>query len=257
MEMRLLPKKHQKEWIEKKIFAVAYGSGRRIVGTDSYEEYAIVDALFSLFDYDYSLQNPELIARRVASNDPTQWEVIKDGLKNILMLESEDDIVLEMAGMYVKGKWGKVALNSLSDGYRSLSSVIMDFLGWWILKGNWDLENISGIFIVDELEQHLHPKWQRNITKILSKKFPNVQFIGSTHAPICAIGLDDIKKGASQLVKVSYINHHSDKAVFYPKEDFKGYRVDQILTSELFDLTESKKRILQSLNYVDKLDWNF
>jgi predicted ATP-binding protein involved in virulence len=45
------------------------------------------------------------------------------------------------------------------------------------------LEKGEGIILIDEIEQHLHPKWQRNILSALEKTFPNLQFIITTHSP--------------------------------------------------------------------------
>lgn len=49
-------------------------------------------------------------------------------------------------------------------------------------------ENLFGIVLIDELDLHLHPKWQRELPSLLSKVFPNVQFIASTHSPIPLLG---------------------------------------------------------------------
>lgn len=46
-----------------------------------------------------------------------------------------------------------------------------------------DVRNIKGIILIDEIEQHLHPKWQRNIIPALTKVFPNIQWFVTTHSP--------------------------------------------------------------------------
>ena len=221
-------------------FAVAYGSGRGIAGTESYDEYALVDSLYSLFNYRHPLQNAELGARRIQGHAPEEWEKLQDILKEILMLSPEDRITLEPNGLYIESKWGKVSFNALSDGYRSLATVVLDFLSQNMLKTEkFTLDDISGIFIIDEIEAHLHPRWQRSIIKSLANKFPNVQFICSTHTPICALGLNDLDC-ESQLAKVAYLNGYSDLKSFDPRDCFRGYRSDQILTSELFGLSDTR-----------------
>ena len=234
---------------QEKIFAVAYGSDRGITGTESYDEYALVDSLYSLFNYKHQLQNAELGARRVQSLPTGGWEKMQEILKDILVLSPNDKITLEPKGLYVESKWGKVSFNALSDGYRSLTSVVLDFVGQYMLKAdNFSLDDISGIFIIDEIEAHLHPRWQRSIIKSLAEKFPKVQFICSTHTPICALGLNDLDC-ESQLVKVAYVNGYSGLMPFNPKECFRGYRADQILTSELFGLSDTRSRSVE-----DKLE---
>ena len=237
--------------IRKKIFAIGYGSGRSIIGSKSYDEYALVDSIYSLFNYSLAiLQNAELAMRRIKDSVPKEMFIrIKTSLNKILMLE-DNEIILKIQGLYFKNtKWGERSFNTLSDGYQSLTTVIMDFLHWQL---QYDIKNFDltkpGIFIIDEIEQHLHPKWQRRILKILSEQFPNIQFIATTHTPICVLGLNDLEC-ESQCIKAGYENSHSEVSrPINMKEAYKGYRVDQILLSEIFGVSSSR-----SLNIEDKL----
>ncbi len=236
--------KEDESRIREQIFTVGYGPGRSITGNKSYEEYAVVDALYTLFNYEYYLQNVELGMRRL--NSQKKQEKLQESLKEILMFDPETKIYLSEKGIYVKHpQWGDKSFNSLGDGYRSLTTVIVDFLSWRLLYNNkqFDFKNTSGIFIIDELEQHLHPRWQRRIIKLLAEQFPNMQFIASTHSSICALGLNDLE--SSQLLKASYTNHHSEITSYDMKEEYKGYRVDQILTSEIFDLEDTRSLTIE------------
>ena len=241
--------KEAKDFRRSRIFAVAYGAGRSVSGTESYEDYRLVDALYTLFRYEQSLQNAELGARRIEFHSREERENLWNALKKILMMEEEDEISLEITGLYFKTrrKWG--VFDTMSDGYKSLTSVVVDFLCWNLMHRLEDFssKNISGILIVDELEQHLHPRWQREIVKILSDQFPKVQFICSTHTPICALGLGDLEC-ESRLFKVAHVNNHSEVEEFDLREEFKGYRTDQILTSNIFDLESTR-----SVSAQDKL----
>ena len=235
--------------VRKKIFAVAYGAGRIYSKeTISYERYALVDAVYNLFSYSSKFQNPELGARRLVSG--REIEKLENLLKDVLMLPDEARITLEPTGMYFyTPKWGKVSFDALSDGYQSLTTVVIDFLSWGLLRNPGfsledDSKKISCIFIIDEIEQHLHPKWQKGIIKKLAEVFPNVQFIGSTHTPICALGLQDLDC-KSQLIKT----FHEDEEVKTEPYDlanvYKGYRVDQILTSSIFELQSAKSKSVE------------
>ena len=234
---------------KEKVFAVAYGTGRSPdVGTVSYEEYATVDSTVTLFEYNYKLHAPELVIRRL--KEKVGWKSLKKLLKDVLMLKKQDEVELDHKGMYfITEQWGRVPLGALSDGYQSLTSIIADFLQWNLLwndiKQGFGLKDISGIFIIDEIEQHLHPRWQRSVIKILSDQFPNVQFIGTTHAPLCVLGLYDLNC-ASQLLKASYMNGSpSEIQAFDPKNDYRGYRVDQVLTSQIFDLSDTRSSSIE------------
>ena len=75
----------------------------------------------------------------------------------------------------------------LSAGYQSLIWMVLDIAYRMALLNPGLLENISetpGVVLIDELDMHLHPKWQWNIVSALKKTFPNVQFIAATHSPI-------------------------------------------------------------------------
>ncbi|WP_164672451.1 AAA family ATPase, partial [Vibrio cholerae] len=56
-----------------------------------------------------------------------------------------------------------------------------------VIKNNPSLENPLngyGIVLIDEIDLHLHPKWQQTIVQKLENTFPNIQFILSTHSPL-------------------------------------------------------------------------
>ena len=237
-----------KDFERNKIFAVGYGARRSVEGLKYYKEYASVDSLYTLFNYEFPLWNPEVGASRVERYSRIEWKKLQHVLKEILMLEKDDKISLEKTGLYFETNRGKDIFHTLSDGYKSLTSVILDFASWnLIYRESFDLDDLSGIFILDEIEQHLHPRWQREIVKILSEQFPNIQFICSTHTPICALGLSDLEC-ESRLFKVSHVNNHSEVEEFDLVKEFRGYRADQILTSNIFDLADTR-----SVSVGDKL----
>lgn len=80
----------------------------------------------------------------------------------------------------------EMGISKLSAGYQSLLWMVMD-LAYRVCLLNPELNNISqieGIVLVDEIDIHLHPRWQWNIIKAFSTTFKNVQFIIATHSPI-------------------------------------------------------------------------
>ena len=78
-------------------------------------------------------------------------------------------------------------IRCLSAGYQSLIWMVAD-IAYRMAVLNPNLRDKTsetpGIVLIDEIDMHLHPKWQRNIIKALQQTFPNVQFIASTHSPI-------------------------------------------------------------------------
>lgn len=81
----------------------------------------------------------------------------------------------------------KISLSQLSDGYRCTISLIADIAYRMALLNPQLLDRVlvetEGVVLIDEIDLHLHPTWQKRILKDLLEIFPKVQFIVSTHAP--------------------------------------------------------------------------
>lgn len=75
----------------------------------------------------------------------------------------------------------------LSDGYRSVIGLVADLSSRMAMLNPFLGENVCkltpGIVLIDELDLHLHPRWQRKIVGDLKRVFPKVQFITTTHSP--------------------------------------------------------------------------
>ena len=83
--------------------------------------------------------------------------------------------------------------NTLSSGYAAILDIVVDL----ILRMERQLNRsfdfaISGIVLIDEIETHLHLELQKNIMKLLTTVFPNIQFIVSSHSPFILNSLDDV-----------------------------------------------------------------
>ncbi len=94
---------------------------------------------------------------------------------------------------FVDGNGVNVAIENLSDGYRSVLSLTFDLLRQ--LQMSYGSENVfdpddpmkvstSGVTLIDEVDAHLHPTWQRRIGPWFRRHFPNMQFIVTTHSPL-------------------------------------------------------------------------
>lgn len=222
--------KHEEVQIESfpwdRIFAVGYGAGLRTDGSTSYDRYSAVDAVYTLFMYEYPLQSPEVILWRLRSaaresadsrdgkdeNERIVWSGIQQLMAELLDLDGPECFQLTPKGLLVEGFWGTASLNQLGDGYQATITWVLDLISWWFLRegisgsGNWSLTSIEGIAIVDEMEQHLHPKWQHRMLPSLRERFPNIQFIVATHSPLVASGSGDVQvhlfqKGQHELIE--------------------------------------------------------
>jgi predicted ATP-binding protein involved in virulence len=79
----------------------------------------------------------------------------------------------------------ELIINQLSDGEKCLLAMVSD-LARRLAIANPSLADPlqgEGIVLIDEIELHFHPQWQRGILPTLASTFPNCQFIVSTHSP--------------------------------------------------------------------------
>jgi len=80
--------------------------------------------------------------------------------------------------------------NQLAAGCKNLIAFVGDMIIRLSESQSWilDYSDLEGIVIIDEFDNHLHPKWQRHLVMKLTEWFPHVQFIVSTHSPIPFLG---------------------------------------------------------------------
>jgi energy-coupling factor transporter ATP-binding protein EcfA2 len=223
------------------LFLAGYGAGRQaLVTSDPASSYEVDAALRSLFDYTAPLQNPELIFRRMASGSNNSVDAIFLKVDVALGLEPRST-TMDSSGIVVQGPWGSfVPIGALGDGYQATLGWLVDFFGQHSLfDPDCALSAVTGIILIDEIEQHLHPQWQREIIYRLSEQLPGVQFIATSHSPVCAGGVADLDEGHGQIY-VLQIKGEGVEAKPLPLP--AGMRYDQIFTSELIGLNVARDR---------------
>jgi energy-coupling factor transporter ATP-binding protein EcfA2 len=133
------------------------------------------------------------------------------------------------------------AMPDLSDGYRSMLALAADLLrrldetyerveDWISDDGKITAE---GVVLIDELDAHLHPVWQRQIGFWLPEQFPKLQFIVATHSPFIpqAADLNALWVLRSDAMAPDVVSAYQDVP------SVKGWRADQILNA-LFSVSE-------------------
>lgn len=256
----------EKDFPWDKFFVSGYGAGSRSQGISDYRYYLPVDAVYPIFNYSVSLQNPELAVRRLidASHKAAhnleeqrfrESEIlgkVKSLLAPVLGLDGEDSVEITSNAIVVKGHWGTAELAELGDGYRASVTWILDLLSWWFLyyfapedadkefddmvRTTWKdflQEEPRGIVIIDEIDQHLHPKWQHTILKSLISAFPEIQFIATTHSPMTVVGTTDVDESKLSLL---VLKDREGGVNAEPGWRPEGMRADQVLTSDMFRL---------------------
>lgn len=150
--------------------------------------------------------------------EPIEYEYLASGIRSIIAMAG--DIYLRLS----------VAQQKMNDSLLEKFNFEKNLSDDSIYSPN----ELFGIVIIDELDLHLHPKWQRDIPALLSKVFPNVQFIASTHSPIPLLG----SPPDSVFLK---INRTTEKGIEVNRlisleNNISNLLPNSILTSPIFDL---------------------
>lgn len=123
------------------------------------------------------------------------WPVLHDALVRLLV--DVDRIELLPDGVRVhSATLGNVPLDALSDGYLSTLGWVVDLVARWLnhaqarglpVEGDL-LESMTGVVLLDEIDQHLHPSWQGRVVEDVRACFPRMSFVVTTHNPLTLHG---------------------------------------------------------------------
>ena len=105
-------------------------------------------------------------------------------------------------GLWLKDREGtELSWSDMSDGYRSALALLTDILRH--MSSTYGIDGLidqdqdgglcirrSGVVLIDEIDAHLHPEWQREIGFWLKRHFPNIQFIVTSHSPLICQAAD-------------------------------------------------------------------
>ncbi len=229
-----------------------YGTHRGRFSTDDSDEYGFM----SLFDNDQTLINPESwlkgqksleLEKLVQSNSRANGKGLpinfpSESLEKMFyeLLERNVKIKITSAKIVFQEKGISLSFEQLSEGYKSIIIFMSDLLSR--LNKNQpdvsDINDLHGIVMVDEIDLHLHPKWQKKIIRKIRKLLPNVQFLFTTHSPT-------IIQGASNdaIIYRVYRNSNDGKTRLsdpYYRKNLNHLMINTLLTSPLFGLENSR-----------------
>src|SRR2546421_4045788 len=235
-----------------------YGASRRM-GETSLSEKAGDEPFSSLFSDDVALLNAEewLLQADYTAHAAKSEAVRKraenrrDEIKEVLinLLPDVEDIRFaqltekqQRPGVEVKTPYGWVSIKDLSLGYKTLITWMVDFASRMFDRYPESRNPLAepAVVLVDEIDLHLHPKWQRTLMGYLSERFPNTQFIATAHSPLVVQAASDANIVLLRRVGDHVVIENDVKAIH-------GWRVDQILTSDLFGLESARPPQLDAL----------
>lgn len=158
-----------------------------------------------------------------------QFDDVAVSLGMLLTLDERTRLARTDADVHLRSGRRRDRLEELSDGYQSMlvlaCDVMRTVLGLWASPSQ-----AEGIVLIDELGAHLHPRWRMRIVGALRQVLPRVQFVVTTHDPLCLRGLEDGEVTVVRRAESGRVVAIGDLP------PVKGLRVDQLLTSEHFGL---------------------
>jgi len=238
-------------------FLVGYGALRRLKDSKSFTRSE------NFFDQYRSRRIGTLFNRDVTLNSIESWaldlhyqeeekglEIIRKSLNEFLPEVFFDRIDKKNKKLIFKTPNGKMPLDFLSDGYQNMVGWLGDLL-YQITETFGDYSSpldTRGVLLIDEIELHLHPNWQRRLIQYLEKMLPNFQIITTTHAPLTA----------QQAPKDSLFFIRRDESQKLHLEKFVGdprlVRIEQLLRTPAFGIsTIASMKIETQREKYDKL----
>ncbi|HEY3838280.1 MAG TPA: TIR domain-containing protein, partial [Bryobacteraceae bacterium] len=152
-------------------------------------------------------------------------ELFRDNIPGIDVREQDGKLRL------VEIHSGVSSASALSDGCNSMIGLLAHVIRHALEITDWvrDPRTAEGVVLIDEVDLHLHPKWQRVALTQLEQAFPKLQFIITTHSPLVLGGVPDGNVNILQRDEEGRTELVSGPSV-------KGWRVDQLLTGVHFDV---------------------
>ncbi len=227
----------------------AYGAARSM-GAGTLADSDDDTGALSLFDENAELRNAEewLLRTDYAASKKSAIQAEAKSraklIRNVLieLLPDVDDIRFPApkdvdAGPRVEfhTPYGWVPIRRLGLGYKTLIAWMVDFASRLFERYPKSPNPLAepAVCLVDEIDLHLHPKWQRTIMQYLTVRFPNTQFIVTAHSPLVVQAAVD--------ANIAILRRDGDHVVI--DQSFKaihGWRIDQVLTSDLFGLETAR-----------------
>ncbi len=133
----------------------------------------------------------EAISTCIPNWEPSEWD------------EDTDDL----AGNYAQEDGGNIfmPLFYLSDGLRTMAGMVAEIAYRCVVLndhlGRDAVKKSRGIVMIDELDMHVHPNWQRHVIGDLKKAFPNLQFVATTHSPFIVQSLQ-----SDELINLDFVS---------------------------------------------------
>lgn len=217
---------------------IAYGVSRYPSSTSLAE--SLCDDCATLFSTDERLVNIEEWLMQLDYSAKSKNEVARSRLTKIRELITSgifpeiQDFKFENTDaqrnhVLFKSKDGWFNYTELGFGYQSMLAWVIDLAKRLFDKFPHSKNPLEeeAIVLIDEIDLHLHPQWQRDVMSIVSKIFKNIQFIATTHSPLVIQSLEDVNL---------YVLKRENEKVSIQRSsvtNFTGWTVEEILRDSM------------------------
>lgn len=265
-------------------FLCGYGPFHRISGATSEASRLmaapIIDRLITLFQETASLAETDQWLRQLNYKRLEGKTAEAQTLELVILLLNDEFLPnqirvkrVDSDGLWLEDRNGvELSWSEMSDGYRSALALLADILRHLI--NHYGIDNLtardaegklfitrSGVVLIDEIDAHLHPEWQREIGFWLKKRFPNIQFIVTSHSPlICQAadpnglfvlpepGSDEPARALTAQEYQEVISSRPDTILRSPAFGLRNTRSDPVVAKRArYSLLQSRRRQLGQL----------
>ena len=244
-----------------KPFVIAYAANRfmgnrnvdKLTNLDEREEAKRSDLLrvdsTELFDAAQVFSKLEHSALKGNVGSKRRLDSMKHALADILPFISDPkaiDIVdpeESSHGLTFRTEYGEIPLDGLSSGHRTATAWIIDLASRLLRQYPDSPQPLAepAVVLIDEIDLHLHPRWQRKIMRQFSDHFKNVQFVATTHSPLLITSVSDVNVAVlKQTEEGDHVTIENDPGVI------EGWRFDQVLVN-LFELETARSLRVEGL----------
>ncbi|MGN7713715.1 AAA family ATPase [Agrobacterium radiobacter] len=226
------------------MFVVGYGA-TRFVETGEYSESRSrksrgqrYQRVAGLFEDNVTLRPMQTWLPRVERRDERRYFEVIELINSVLPKsirfsgnrdEADDQYLFDFNGL-------PMPYSSLSDGYKAFIAWVTDLIGYMaeVTPAPMRLVELPGVVLVDEIDLHLHPEWQRSVVPTLAKAFPKLQFVLTSHSPLVASTVH------RQNVYVTEADFDGTARLGQLDESVFGRSAEQLLLSSYFGLLTTR-----------------
>lgn len=187
----------------RRMFGASPEAARQMVAPATERFVTMFQEAASLAEADQWLRNLKHKELENKQSEREQLALILEILRDDLMPNQITVDRVDSDGLWLKDGAGvQLSWSDMSDGYRSavalLADIIRHLIGTYGFPGLGEKTpegkstvKRSGVVLIDEIDAHLHPAWQREIGFWLKRHFPNIQFIVTSHSPLICQAADE------------------------------------------------------------------